>query len=142
MDRARRSLCLLAAAFSLSAAVAVRAGTAPEPVASNLRCGLVSQPAATVLLPYFEVDVDNPAGRNTLFSVGTVSPASTLAHVVVWSNWSQAVLSFDVVIPAEGLRTFDLRGLLRGRLPRTSPPPDATTGTDTAPLTCSSSARS
>jgi hypothetical protein len=37
-------------------------------------------PAATLLLPYFEVDLDNPAGVTTLFSINNASAAPALVR--------------------------------------------------------------
>ena len=93
-----------------------------------LQCGFSFQPAATVLLPYFEVDVGDPAGVDTVFSVASVAGDSTLAHAVIWSNWGTPVLSFDFFIPADGLRSFRMRDLLAGNLPATSPPTDPEEG--------------
>ena len=39
-------------------------------------------PAATLLLPYFEVDLDDPAGVTTLMSINNASATAVLAHVV------------------------------------------------------------
>lgn len=107
-------------------------------VAEALQCGLSSRPAATVLLPYFEVDVEDPEGRDTLFTVATVDARPTLAHAVVWTNRGHPVLSFDFFLPAGGSRTFDVRRLLEGGLPATSPPEDPPAGSYescTSPLT-------
>lgn len=38
-------------------------------------------PAATLLLPYFEVDLTNPNGITTLFSVNNASASAAVAHV-------------------------------------------------------------
>ena len=47
-------------------------------------------PAATLLLPYFEVnlaDCDTVASHvNTLFSINNASATAILAHVTVWSD--------------------------------------------------------
>ena len=43
-------------------------------------------PAATLLLPYFEVDLANPDGVTTLFSVNNASAAPQLAHVTFWTD--------------------------------------------------------
>jgi hypothetical protein len=77
-------------------------------------------PAATLLLPYFELDLDNPAGTTTLFSVNNASATSQLAHVTVWSTWSIPVLDFDVYLTGYDVQTFNLRDILvDGVLPQT-----------------------
>jgi hypothetical protein len=77
-------------------------------------------PAATLLLPYFEVDLDNSAGITTLFSVNNASATAQLAHVTVWSTWSIPVLDFDVYLTGYDVQTFNLRDILvDGILPQT-----------------------
>ncbi|HBL29292.1 MAG TPA: hypothetical protein DD490_20870, partial [Acidobacteria bacterium] len=77
-------------------------------------------PAATLLLPYFEVDLDNAAGVTTLFSVNNASATAQLAHVTVWSTWSIPVLDFDVYLTGYDVQTFNLRDILvDGILPQT-----------------------
>ncbi|MBP9144591.1 MAG: hypothetical protein KBI44_08920, partial [Thermoanaerobaculia bacterium] len=38
-------------------------------------------PAATLLLPYFEVDLADPSGVTTLMSINNASATAVLAHV-------------------------------------------------------------
>lgn len=97
----------------------VPAGGGPEPAPSpSLGCVHGSRPGATLLLPYFEVDLDDPAGRNTFFSVNNASPDPALAHVVVWANRGVPVLSFDLAIDGDGVRSLDLRDILvDGKIP-------------------------
>ncbi len=77
-------------------------------------------PAATLLLPYFELDLDNPNGITTLFSVNNASAATQLAHVTVWSTWSIPVLDFDVYLTGYDVQTFNIRDILvNGILPQT-----------------------
>src|ERR1044071_8165429 len=52
-------------------------------------------PAATLLLPYFEVDIANPNGVTTLFSINNASATAVLAHVTVWTDQSVPALDFD-----------------------------------------------
>jgi len=78
-------------------------------------------PAATLLLPYFEVDLGDPNGVNTLFSVNNASPTAVLAHVVVWSDLSVPVLDFNIYLTGYDVQTLNLRDLLvNGVLPRTA----------------------
>jgi|SRR6185436_18684919 len=77
-------------------------------------------PAATLLLPYFELDLDNPNGITTLFSVNNASATAQLAHVTVWSTWSIPVLDFDVYLTGYDVQTFNIRDILvDGILPQT-----------------------
>ena len=62
--------------------------------ASAAVCHLESVPAATLLLPYFEVNLNDPNGLTTLFSVNNASATAVLAHVVLWSDLSVPVLAF------------------------------------------------
>jgi hypothetical protein len=79
-------------------------------------------PAATLLLPYFEVDLDNPNGVLTLFYIRNADSASVVAHVTVWSNLSVPVLNFDVYLTGFDTQAVSLRDVLVfGNLPRTGP---------------------
>ncbi len=78
-------------------------------------------PAATLLLPYFEVDLDSADGVNTLFSINNASATAILAHVTVWSTWSIPVIDWDVYLTGYDVQTVNLRDILvSGILPRTA----------------------
>lgn len=114
---------------SFMACLAVFIGWAPVATqAQDTSCGISQEPAATLLLPYFEVDLSNPSGKNTLFSIGNVATEATLAHAVVWTNWGNPALSFDFFVPSEGLLALNVRDLLEGNLPKTSPPSEGVAG--------------
>src|SRR5262249_53882564 len=62
-------------------------------------CTIDDVPAATLLLPYFEVSpCSDPNGVTTLFSVNNASATAILAHVVVWSDLSVPVLDFNIYL--------------------------------------------
>ena len=71
-------------------------------------------PAATLLLPYFEVDLDDANGINTLMSINNASATSVLAHVVIWSDLSVHVLDFNVYLTGYDVQTISLRDILVG----------------------------
>ncbi|HTQ80462.1 MAG TPA: hypothetical protein VMM92_10735 [Thermoanaerobaculia bacterium] len=78
-------------------------------------------PAATLLLPYFEVDFGNPDGITTLFSVNNASATAVLAHVVLWSDLSVPVLDFNLYLTGYDVQTINLRDILvNGVLPQTA----------------------
>lgn len=78
-------------------------------------------PAATLLLPYFEVDLDDINGPTTLFSINNASPESILAHVVVWTDLGIPVLSFQVFLTGFDVQALNMRDVLQLSLPATSP---------------------
>ncbi len=84
-------------------------------------CRLANQPAATLLVPYFEVDLANAAGRTTLVSVNNAAPRPTLARMVLWTDWGVPTLAFDVYLTGYDVQTFNLRDVFNGNLPLTGP---------------------
>ncbi|MEZ5314564.1 MAG: hypothetical protein R2862_13475, partial [Thermoanaerobaculia bacterium] len=83
-------------------------------------CSIEAAPAATLLLPYFQVDLDNDAGVNTIFSINNASATAALTHVVVWSNMSVEVLDFNVYLTGYDMQTINLGLALKdGLLPIT-----------------------
>jgi hypothetical protein len=70
-------------------------------------------PAATLLLPYFEVDLTNPNGRTTLFSVNNASAAPQLAHIVLWTDQSRPTLDFTIYLTGYDVFTANLGQLFR-----------------------------
>src|SRR5260370_40240479 len=87
VDMARVALGLVMAGLLLAAA----------PAAAVI-CTIDAVPAATLLLPYFEVDLNNPNGLTTLFSVNNASATAILVHVVIWSDLSVPVLDFNIYL--------------------------------------------
>ena len=85
-------------------------------------CNLDVSPAATLLLPYFEVDLNDPNSITTLVSVNNASNAGVLAHVTVWSDLSVPVLTFNIYLTGYDIQTLNLRDMMTtGILPQTAP---------------------
>jgi hypothetical protein len=83
-------------------------------------CAIDPVPAATVLLPYFAVDLDDPAGITTLFSLGNASAAPQLAHVTFWTDLSVPTLDFDIYLTGYDIVTVNLRDVFTdGVIPQT-----------------------
>src|SRR5437763_6619240 len=86
--------------------------------ASAVICAADNVPSATLLLPYFSVDLGNASGATTLFSINNASATAILAHVVVWSDLSVPVLDFNVYLTGYDVQTINLRDILvNGLLP-------------------------
>ena len=77
-------------------------------------------PAATLLLPYFEVDLERADGITTLFSINNASATAILAHVVLWTDLSVPTLDFNVYLTGYDVVTFNLRDLFNGTVPSTA----------------------
>jgi hypothetical protein len=78
-------------------------------------------PAATLLLPYFEVDLDDPNGITTLMSINNASATAVIAHVVLWTDLSVHVLDFNVYLTGYDVQSINLRDILvDGNLPVTA----------------------
>jgi hypothetical protein len=92
---------------------------------------------ATLLVPYFEVDLNNANGRNTIFTVnkgGRVdlftngnqtfpnnnAATAVLAHVTVWSDLAVPVFNFNIYLTGYDVETVNMRNVLNGTLPRTA----------------------
>lgn len=106
----RTALCLVAALCLLLMAGPARAGI----------CDLEARPAATLLLPYFEVDLDHPNGANTVFSINNAFQEARLAHVTIWSDLSVPVFDFNIYLTGFDMEVIDLRDIiLEGQLPQT-----------------------
>jgi hypothetical protein len=95
------------------------AATAAQPGVLEGNCRVANQPGATLLIPYFEVDLDDPNGQTTLFSVNNSSDRATLARVVLWTDWGVPTLAFDIYLTGYDVQTLNVRDLLKGTLPGT-----------------------
>ncbi|HEX7185945.1 MAG TPA: hypothetical protein VF756_29240, partial [Thermoanaerobaculia bacterium] len=83
-------------------------------------CTIDDVPAATLLLPYFEVDLGNANGITTLFSINNASASAAVAHVTLWTDQSIPTLDFDVYLTGFDVQTINVRDLFNGNLPRTA----------------------
>jgi hypothetical protein len=89
------------------------------PAAAEI-CTIDDVPAATLLLPYFEADLDHVDCINTLFSINNASAAAAIAHVTVWTDQSIPTLDFDVYLTGYDVQTISVRDIFNGFLPRTA----------------------
>ena len=112
-----RSSCVFFSGLSglLLAALPLAAG------AMSGNCRLANQPAATLLVPYFEANLADPQGRTTLLSINNAAPRPTLARVVLWTDWGVPTLAFDVYLTGYDVQTLNVRDLFNGSLPGTGP---------------------
>src|SRR6266550_8168825 len=87
-------------------------GAAIGPTTTNNddSCDIGVAPAATLLLPYFEVDFRSTqtTARTTLFTITNVSAFPQIAHVVVWTDWSYAALDFNIFLTGYDVQAINL----------------------------------
>jgi hypothetical protein len=78
-------------------------------------------PAASLLLPHFEVELSDDSWNTTLFSINNASATPAIAHVTLWTDLSVPTLDFNVYLTGYDVVTFNLRDLFTtGTLPSTS----------------------
>ena len=104
-----RLACLLAAALLL----------APAGAFAEI-CSLDNAPAATLLLPYFEVDLDHPGGLTTLFTVNNASATAIITNLVIWTDLGVPTLNFPLYLTGYDVQTFNLRDVFNGVLQQTA----------------------
>jgi len=77
-------------------------------------CDIGTAPAATLLLPLFEVETYDRA-LDTLFTVINVGERRQIAKVTLWTDWSYPVFTFNVVLTGYGTRSFSVYDILVNR---------------------------
>lgn len=84
-------------------------------------CSVDPRPAATLLIPYFEVGTAcTPGEANTRFTVTNIDAAPVLSRVQLWSNTGVPVFAFDIYLNGHDQHSVDLHELLcDGSLPST-----------------------
>lgn len=111
------ALVLLAAAPATGAAEPTGVGAVYGASLLTDECSTAPRPAATLLMPYVEVDLEG-GGRTTLLAVTNQNAVGqVLARVVLWSDLGIPVLSFDLFLRPRMTQTLNLRDVLNGVLP-------------------------
>ncbi len=84
-------------------------------------CTLDQVPAATLLLPYFELSLDQHAVDDTVLTINNAESEPALVHVTFWTNWAQPTISFDFYLTGYDVQTISLRDAFKlGNLPLTA----------------------
>ncbi len=94
---------------------------ATAPLSAGM-CYMDNTLGATLLLPYFEVDLEaeESEGVTTLFSINNGTEEAALAHVIMWTNWAAPTISFDVFLTGYDVVSINLRHVFAGNLPITA----------------------
>jgi len=77
-------------------------------------CDIGVAPAATLLLPYFEVDLDRPPGRarTTIFTIVNTSQYPQIARVTLWSDLAYPVVNFNLFLTGYDVQAVNLYDVL------------------------------
>lgn len=116
---------LIALTLTSSVAAANSSLASPSTANNDDSCDIGLAPAATLLLPYFQVDLggDAQTSHTTVFTVINVSAYPQIARVTVWTDWAYPAYMFSLFLTGYDVKSVDLRELLvRGLLP-TKPSP-------------------
>jgi hypothetical protein len=94
----------------------------PTPVDARI-CVMDDVPAATLLLPYFEVDLDNPTGAGTNVSINNAFADPVVAKLELWTDLGVPIFGFNIYLKGYDVQTLNLGDVIRdGILPNTLPP--------------------
>ncbi|MEM1178602.1 MAG: hypothetical protein AAGM22_09670 [Acidobacteriota bacterium] len=83
------------------------------------QCAIPPGLGATLLFPYFEVDLNDVNGVNTVLSINNGLANAALTRVVVWTDWGIPTLAFDVWLDGFDVQTLSVRSLFDGTIPST-----------------------
>jgi hypothetical protein len=86
----------------------------------NDSCDIAQFPAATLLLPYFDVDINSSqvTATTTFFTIVNTSREQRIARVTIWTDLAYPVLTFDLLLTgydAQPVNLYDViaRGFFR-----------------------------
>jgi len=84
-------------------------------------CAFDAVPAATLLFPFVTLDYNAPtSGVSTSFSITNVSAEAQVVHVTVWTDFSAAILDFNILLTGYDVISMNIRDILiNGQLPVT-----------------------
>lgn len=83
-------------------------------------CRVSVRPAATLLVPWFGVDLGTPNGLTTMLSITNADSRAHLVSVTLWSDWAVPSLTFNLYLSGFDVQTLNLRDILEnGVLPET-----------------------
>jgi hypothetical protein len=83
-------------------------------------CDVGIYPAATLLVPYFEVTINqqqSESRENTIVTITNTGAAPQAARVTLWTDWAYPVISFNIYLTGYDVHKIDLFDVIgRGRI--------------------------
>ncbi len=78
-------------------------------------CSTDVVPAATLLFPFVAYDYDGGFdGATTQFAITNVSSEAQIVHITVWSDYSVAILDFNLTLTGYDVARMNIRDILGG----------------------------
>ena len=101
--------------MALAGVLALGLGSA----AYAVECALDVVPASTLLFPFVQYDYDGgDQGSTTLFAITNVSSEAQIVHITLWTDYSIAILDFNLTLTGYDVQTINIRDILEfGILP-------------------------
>jgi len=93
--------------MSAALLLALTLAAGPSTTNNDDSCDIGPYPAATLLLPYFEVET-NARAVDTFFTVTSVSNLPQIAHVTIWTDWAYPVMTFDLFLTGYDVQAISL----------------------------------
>ena len=84
-----------------------------------VECALDNVPASSLLFPFVQYDYEGgDQGSTTLFAITNVSADAQIVHITVWTDYSIAILDFNLTLTGYDVQTINIRDILEnGVLP-------------------------
>lgn len=82
---------------------------------------------ATLLYPYFELDLADPLNVTTLVAAANGGSDAVLTRFILWTDWGIPTIAFDVYLEPFAVQTLNLRDVFNGILPSTGEGVDLST---------------
>jgi len=95
----------------------------PSAVDNNMSCDIGTYPAATLLLPYFQVETSRHVNdaQNTIFSIVNTSRTPQIARVTIWTDYGYPAFWFNIFLTGFDMQSISLYDVIaNGTIPQTS----------------------
>ena len=90
------------------AVLALLAGGGPATTSNDDSCDVAVFPAATLLLPFFAVDMTGTSGETTLFTVTNTTNVPNAARVTLWTDFGHPVVHFSIFLTGYDVQSINL----------------------------------
>ena len=88
----------------------------PNSTANDDTCDIAVMPAATLLLPYFEVDLAPAPRTTTTFTVTNTTAVPQVARVTLWSDLAYPAATFNIFLTGYDVQRVDLHDVIASGL--------------------------